>query len=101
MYIRVRLTSLTENEVEWVLPDYRLTTIWPKRGDAAFPLLGWLDEYGVMRFNNVQMKPLLLELESLRDSHTELEIRTFLQSVIDLVLTRVGRAHYFVDFHGQ
>jgi hypothetical protein len=65
-------------------------------GDQSFPLFQYVDPYGNVVFNPLQMPQLLVELELLLNRATDQELRLLLEKVRQLAIQCRGSNHLYL-----
>ena len=70
-------------------------------GDHSFPLLQYVDPYGNVVFNPLQMPQLLVEVELLLNRATDQELRLLLEKLRELAILCRDSNHLYLRFVGD
>jgi len=79
--------------------DGRLAAAWPA-GDAAYPMLRYVDAEGATTFNRLQLAAALPELEAFEKSVAP-ELKPFAARVLRLARKAAAEPHLYLRFLGD
>jgi hypothetical protein len=81
-------------------PDALLSRLWPI-GDPSFPLLQYIDPYGVTIFGTTQVAQIQKELKMLIQGTTNTKERELLAQALDFAVRASEHPHWFLWFSGD
>jgi hypothetical protein len=81
-------------------PEGRLSAVWPI-GDSSFPLLQYVNPYGVTTFGTTQAIQVQKELRVLIDKATDEDQRRLLVRILDFAVQVGQHPHWFLWFSGD
>jgi hypothetical protein len=101
MAINVYLQNLKGEKEDQVFDLHNsLARLWPI-SDPSFPLLQYIDPYGNVIFNGMQMPEVRKELELLVEKSSSDEQKTVLRRIHDLAVRCQDHPHKFLRFRGD
>ncbi|HLF72684.1 MAG TPA: hypothetical protein VI759_11095 [Dehalococcoidia bacterium] len=103
MPITVELQTESGEEIESVIgePGSSINDVLPASNDESFAYLRFIDRYGNTTFNNLQMRPFLMEWRRLYDLVTSPDRLQLLRDVEDLATKCQKGIHLYLKFIGD
>jgi hypothetical protein len=103
MPIKVALQAIDNKKLEQIIPNALETEIndWLPFGDAAYPMLQYIDEYGNTIFNGLQMRGFLVEWDRLTQTLTDSNQRTIALDIRRLAEKCQSKPQTYLRFIGD